>query len=315
MNLTIVSQFGESLDEVISKQWFAGAVKAAAANAPWEAACSADIFLVNPSPQWKAAKNMPPPPGWPGRLRWVMSASAGVDGYPPWLLDVPLFTCGRGLATGNIADYVIAAVFQHSKNLAAVTVTEPQQWRLMPLGRVIGSTFGLIGYGDIGKAVARRALALAANVHAFRRQPGPTMEDGVRMFDDLGDMVASADHIIVAVPATPATAHMVDARILQRAQPHTHLINISRGSVIDQDAMIAALDEGRLGFATLDVTDPEPLPAGHPLWTHHKVRLTPHLSAYHPLVFDDLRKFVIANLERFAKGEPPANPVDRLQGY
>jgi phosphoglycerate dehydrogenase-like enzyme len=315
MNLAIVSQFGESLDEAIKKQWFAGAVEAAPANAPWEAACSADVFLVNPLPVWKAAKAMPRPPEWPGRLRWVMSASAGVDAYPPWLLEVPLFTCGRGLATGNIADYIIAAVFQHSKNLATVTVNEPLQWRLMPLGRVAGSTFGLIGYGDIGKAVARRALALGANAHAFRRQPGPAVEDGVRIFDNLEDLVASADHIIVAVPATAATFQMVNARILRRAQPHAHLINISRGSVVDQDALVAALDEARLGFATLDVTDPEPLPAGHPLWTHPKVRLTPHLSSYHPLVLDDVRRFVIANLERFARGEQPANPVDPLQGY
>lgn len=315
MKLTIASQFGEALDSVIAGLPCAGAVVAASLEAPWEAAQEADVLLVHPLPVWKKARDMPPPPGWPGRLRWVLSGSAGVDGYPRWLLDVPLFSCGRGLATDNIADYVIAAVYQHSKSLAVIAVSAPEQWKPVPLGRVVGSTFGLVGYGAIGKGVARRALALGARVVAFRRRPGTGVDDGVTILDSLDDVVAAADHIVVALPATSATCRLIDDGVLRRARPHAHMINISRGSVVDQSALLAALDEGRLGFATLDVTDPEPLPAGHPLWTHPKVRLTPHLSAYDPEILQSLLQFTLSNLERFARGEQPDHLVDPLQGY
>lgn len=315
MGLTIVSQFGEALDSAIAALPCVGSVVVAPAEAPWHAAQQADVLLVHPLSVWRKARNMPPPEGWPGCLRWVLSGSTGVDAYPRWLLDAPLFSCGRGLAVDTIADYVIAAVFLHSKNLQTVTVNAPEQWGPMPLGHVVGSTFGLIGYGAIGKGIARRALALGANVIAFRRQLDAGADYGVTLLDTPGDVVAAADHIIIALPATPATSRLIDEAVLSRARPHAHLINISRGSVIDQAALLKALDESRISFATLDVTDPEPLPAAHPFWTHPGVRLTPHLSSFHPLIFEDLLQFTLSNLERFARGEPPEHLVNPVQGY
>jgi phosphoglycerate dehydrogenase-like enzyme len=128
-------------------------------------------------------------------------------------------------------------------------------------------------------------------------------------------VVASADHLVLALPATDASRSLIDAALLAHAKPTAHLINVARGSVLDQDALLAALDGGRFGFATLDVTEPEPLPADHPLWTHPLVRLTPHISSNYTLLRGVLFDKVAANLERFVRGEALADIVDPAAGY
>jgi phosphoglycerate dehydrogenase-like enzyme len=114
---------------------------------------------------------------------------------------------------------------------------------------------------------------------------------------------------------TAATHRLVDARLLDQAKPGAHLINVARGGVVDQDALMAALDAGRLGFATLDVTDPEPLPDGHALWTHPHVRLTPHVSTNYTTVLHLLFAKVANELARFARGDMPTDIVDPARGY
>jgi phosphoglycerate dehydrogenase-like enzyme len=291
-------------------------VIAAPRDQPWNAAAEADILLVGPTTAWLAGRGLASPPGWPGKIRWVFSWSAGVDAYPRWLLEAPIVTCGRGVASSDIADYVVAAIYQHSKNLEAARVRSRAQWQFRPLGSVVGSTIGILGFGTIGTEVARRARALGAAVIAVRRRALPSNVDGTILVDDPAAVVAVADHIVVAMPLTSATCKLVDARLLAHAKPNAHLINVSRGGIVDQDALIAALDGGRLGFATLDVTDPEPLPEGHRLWNHPKVRLTPHISTssiarVSGRLFD---KFA-ADLARFARGEPPSDIVDPAAGY
>lgn len=281
---------------------------------PWSAAAEADILLVRPSPAWLQPA-FPRPAGWPGRLKWVYSASAGVDFYPGWLLDAPLVTCGRGVASEEIADYVIAAIYAHAKNLEAVTARSRAQWVQSPLGRVSGTTIGIVGLGAIGTAVARRGLALGAQVMAVRRS-GPQLGlAGVELVADLERLMAEADHIVLCVPATPQTRHLVDDALLARVKPGAHLINIARGSVVDQEALVRALDAGRLDFATLDVTEPEPLPEGHPLYSHPRVRLTPHISSNYMLIRHRLLEKVQDDLSRFARGEQPSDVVDPARGY
>jgi phosphoglycerate dehydrogenase-like enzyme len=275
----------------------------------------ADILLARPSPAWRAQQAQQKPVQWPGRLRWVYSASVGIDVYPHWLLDAPLVSCGRGIASDEIADYVIAAIYARAKNLDAVTVRSRAQWVPAPLGRVSGTTVGIVGFGAIGSAVAHRAIVLGAQVIAARRGAAPAGVSGVQLLDNVEAVVAAADHIVVAVPATPATRHLFDAAMFARARPDVHLINVSRGSVIDQAALIAALDAGQIGFATLDVTDPEPLPEGHPLYTHDSVRLTPHVSSNYLLVRHRLFDKVSEDLGRFARGEPVQDIVEAARGY
>jgi phosphoglycerate dehydrogenase-like enzyme len=139
--------------------------------------------------------------------------------------------------------------------------------------------------------------------------------EGVEILGDLADVFAAADHLLLALPATDATRRLIDAPLLAHAKPTAHLINIARGSIVDQDALLDALDAGRLAYATLDVTDPEPLPPGHRLWRHPKVRLTPHISSNYMILREALFEKVSTDLQLFAEGELPPDIVDPQHGY
>lgn len=315
MSLIVASQLEPSFNDSLRQHPTGPTLIPVPDEAPWKVAEQADVLLVRPSPVWLESHGRSRPGIWPGRLRWVYSASAGVDFYPGWLLDAPLVTCGRGVASDEIADYVIAAIYSRAKNLEAVTVRSRTQWQAAPLGRVIGTAVGLIGFGAIGEAVARKALALGAQVVAVRRGSAPSLLAGVELLPNAEAVVAVADHIVVAVPATPRTHHLVNAALLAKVRPGGHLINVARGSVVDQDALVAALDSGILEFATLDVTEPEPLPHGHALYTHPRVRLTPHVSSNYTVIRHKLLEKIGSDLSLFARGEKPSDIVERERGY
>lgn len=316
MNLVIASQMEEGFNAQLRAHPSQPTVIGAPEAQPWDAGRDADVLLARPSPAWRGNRETQRPEGWPGRLRWIYSASAGIDFYPRWLLEAPLVTCGRGVASDEIADYVIAAIYLQAKDLEAVRARSLAQWRQAPLGRVTGSTVGIIGLGAIGTAVAQRMLALGARVVATRRrQHLPNPVRGVELVDNLPDVVAVADHLVLALPATDATRLLINGALLSHAKPTAHVINIARGSVLDQDALLDALDAGRLGFATLDVTEPEPLPGDHRLWTHPRVRLTPHISSNYTLLRGALFEKVTQNLDRFVRGEALEDVVDPLAGY
>jgi phosphoglycerate dehydrogenase-like enzyme len=314
MSLIIASQFDADFNKGLAHHPSAPVLIDVAEDEPWTAASEADVLLIRPSLAWREYA-APRPDLWPGRLKWVYSGSAGVDFYPGWLLDAPLVTCGRGVASDEIADYVIAAIYSQAKNLDAVTARSRAQWVQAPLGRVSGTTIGIIGLGAIGAAVARRGVALGAQVIGVRRSGAQAGVPGVQLVGDIADLVAESDHILLSVPATSQTRHLVNDALLARVKPGAHLINVARGSVVDQEALIRALDDGRLGFATLDVTDPEPLPEGHPLYTHPRVRLTPHISSNYQLVRHRLLEKVKDDLSRFVRGESPSDIVDPSRGY
>lgn len=314
MSLVIASQLEADFNHSLAQHPSRPVIIDVSEDEPWSAASEADVLLVRPSPAWKRPPDIRPL-SWPGRLKWVYSASAGVDFYPSWLLDAPLVTCGRGVASEEIADYVVAAIYAHAKNLEAVTARSRAEWVQRPLGRVSGTTVGIIGLGAIGTAVGRRAVALGAQVIGVRRSSAGAGIPEIQLVADVKQLVAEADHIVVALPATPQTRHLVNDELLAHVRPGAHLINVARGSVIDQEALVRALDDGRLGFATLDVTDPEPLPEGHPLYTHPKIRLTPHISSNYTLVRHRLLDKVTDDLSRFARGEAPSDIVDPARGY
>ncbi|KXU32259.1 dehydrogenase [Sphingobium sp. 22B] len=315
MSLIIASQLEPDFNRSLGLHPSAPTLIDVAEDEPWTAANEADILLVRPSLAWRRSAQEARPKIWPGRLKWVYSASAGVDFYPGWLLDAPLVTCGRGVASEEIADYVIAAIYAHAKNLEAATARSRDQWVPRPLGRVSGTTIGIVGLGAIGAAVARRGLALGAQVIGLRRSGAQSGISGVQHVRDLETLAAEADHIVIAVPGTPETRHLFNEALFARIKPGAHLINIARGSVIDQEALIDALDSERLGFATLDVTDPEPLPEGHALYTHPRVRLTPHISSNYSLIRHRLLEKVNDDLSRFIRGEKPSDIVDPARGY
>ncbi len=315
MSLVIASQLDADFNRGLGQHPSAPILIDVAEDEPWSAASEADVLLIRPSPAWRAPR-VKRPPAWPGRLKWVYSASAGVDFYPEWLLDAPLVTCGRGVASDEIADYVIAAIYAYAKNLEAVTARSRAQWVHVPLGRVSGTTIGVVGLGAIGQAVAKRGLALGAQVLGLRRSGGRSSVSGVELVADVATLVAQSDQIVIAVPATAETRNLFNDDLLAKVKPGAHIINVARGSVIDQSALIRALDrDDGPGFATLDVTDPEPLPEGHPLYTHPKVRLTPHISSNYTYVRHRLLEKVRDDISRFMRGEQPSDVVDPVRGY
>jgi phosphoglycerate dehydrogenase-like enzyme len=315
MGLVIASQLDKTFNDGLRAHDTAPTVIDVPEEQPWSIAGDADVLLVRPSLSWRDHRQQPRPLSWPGRLRWVYSASVGVDFYPRWLLDAPLVTCGRGVASDEIADYVMAAIYLQAKDLEAVRARDRAEWVNVPLGRVAGTTIGIVGFGAIGRAVAVRALAAGMQVVAVRRRSLPSDIDGVELLAGLDELFARADHIVLALPGTPESDALIGSDIIARAKPTAHLINVGRGSVLDHDALVRALEAGRLGLATLDVTEPEPLPAEHPLWRHPRVRLTPHVSSNHTRVRNVLFEKVAANLDRFVRGELPTDLVDRAAGY
>lgn len=254
------------------------------------------------------------PSGWPGNLRWVQAVSAGVDEFPPWIFDAPVVTCGRGATSIPLAEFVIASLLAVEKRFSEIWLTDPPSGAPPELGALFGKTLGLLGIGSIGIEVAKRAQAFGLRVLAHRRTDAPSPVPGVEL-TELEPLLAQSDHVAVLLPLTARTRHLLDARAFEALKPGAHLVNISRGGVVDHAALLAALETGRVGFATLDVTEPEPLPAGHPLYAHPRVRISPHVS-YGGLPLRELlvRQF-LPNLTRFLAGEPLAEQVRPEIGY
>jgi phosphoglycerate dehydrogenase-like enzyme len=265
------------------------------------------------------------PAGWPFGLRWVQLGSSGIDFYPRWFFNGPPVTTARGTSSLAIAEFVLAAIFANAKRLPDIWIHDDQQWKMTPLAMVQGSTVGIFGFGSIGQAVAQKALALGARVIAVRRQAaakpaqpgvtGGTGIEGVTFVADIGELARQADHLVLAAPATAATRHIVNRDLLAHAKPGLHLINVARGSLIDDDALLEALANGRVGTASLDVTEPEPLPAGHPFYTHPRIRLSPHTSAIGPHNTAELARKFVRNFGAFTLGAALEDLVDIRQGY
>ena len=249
-------------------------------------------------------------------VRWMHLPGTGIDGWPSALLEGRTVTCSRGVSAIPIAEYVLAAMLASEKDFPATWLSEPpEHWNLASLGELAGKTVALVGLGGIGAAVAQRALAFDMRVRAVRRNPGRDLLAGVELARDLPDLLASADHVVLAAPGTASTKHLIDAAALAAMKPGVHLVNIARGSLVDQEALRAALDDGRVARATLDTVDPEPLPAGHWLYTHAGVRLSAHVSWSSPRAFERIIASFVDNLRRFVAEEPLRGVIDVDEGY
>jgi phosphoglycerate dehydrogenase-like enzyme len=241
--------------------------------------------------------------------------AAGVDKFPLELIGDRILTCSRGASAPAIAEFVVATMLAFEKQLPEVWVTEPPpHWNLAGLGGLRGKTLGLVGVGAIGTEVARRALAFDMEVIALRRTDGPMPVPGMHRVG-LHELLVRSDHIVVAAPATHATHHLIDAEAFATMKSGAHLVNVARGSLVDQDALRAALDGGNLARASLDVVEPEPLPAGHWLYAHPKVRLSPHVSWSSPGTIDRTIELFADNLRRWREGRPLHGVVDVAAGY
>ena len=191
----------------------------------------------------------------------------------------------------------------------------PERWNMAQLGSLSGRKLALIGFGGIAQAIAMRALPSAMVVEGFRRTRVPSPIEGVGVATDLESLLADADHVVVAAPETPATRHLVNDAVFAMMKPGAHFVNIARGGLVDQDALRRALDSERLAMATLDCVDPEPLPEGHWLYAHPRVRLSAHISWAGPGSFEGLMDRFVENLGRYRRGEPLEFQVDPVERY
>ena len=250
-------------------------------------------------------------------VRWIHALGTGVDAFPFHLLTGQKLTCSRGGSAIPIAEWVLAVMLAFEKRLPESWIrgVPAAGWSRATLGALYGRTVGLVGLGGIGTAVAHRALPFGMVVRAYRRSATPSEIAGVDVVGSLAELVASSDHVVIAAPSTPATRHLFNRDLFAVMKPGAHLINVARGALVDQDALRAALDDGRVAMASLDAVQPEPLPEGHWMYTHPQVRVSPHVSWSMPGAADLLIQPFIDNLRRYRAGEPLTGVVDIKAGY
>lgn len=250
-------------------------------------------------------------------LKWLNSIYAGVDGMPlPLLKERGVqVTNGAGINAITIAEYVVMGMLTMAKGYRDVVHAQGRhEWLLDSPGKVelFGSKALLLGYGAIGKLIEERLRPFGVDVTIVRRTPGAHTLTPDAWRARLGEF----DWIILAVPATAETDGMIGAAELTAMKPSARLINIARGTVVDQEALIAALRDKTIAEAFLDVTTPEPLPAEHPLWDLPNAHITMHLSgrAQDKMFVRSAQRF-LENLARFRKGEPLSPLVNLDLGY
>lgn len=249
-------------------------------------------------------------------VRWLHAFATGVDSYPLDVIGDRLLTCSRGANAVAIAEFVLATMLAFVKRLPETWLTEaPEHWGAAQLDVLAGRTLGLVGVGAIGTEVAKRAAAFDMRVVAFRRRAVAHEMAQIELLPTLEDVLAVSDHVVIAAPATPDTHHIINDKTLAAVKPGVHLVNIARGSLVDQDALLAALDDGRVACASLDTVDPEPLPAEHPFYAHPKVRLSAHVSWSAPDSLGPTLALFAENVRRYRAGEPLHGIVDVAAGY
>ena len=249
-------------------------------------------------------------------VQWVHVLGQGVDHFPFEYLGDRTLTCARGVNAVPIAEWVVTMLLTAVKQLPDHWLSEPpRRWVLADLGSLEGATVGLVGLGSINRAVAERLTPFGCRMVAVTRSGTPSPVSGVEVTTDVREAVADADHVVLGVPLTPETEHMFDDDLFAAMKPGAHLVNIARGRLVDQDALRRALDGGRLGMASLDVCEPEPLPAGHWLYSHPGVRLSAHVSWSDPGALDRLHAAFADNLDRWLADEALIDVVDPAAGY
>jgi len=250
-------------------------------------------------------------------LRWVHNAGAGVEQYANLGLaqkGVVLTNCS-GLSSGSMAEWVIGRLLQVWKRLRETDEFQRAHEFKRSYGRTFaGSTIGIVGLGHIGRAVAVRARAFGCRVLGLRRtvRPGDVDPDVDRLYPTIAlhEMLGECDAVIVAAPATADTQHLIDAKALAAMPRRAVLVNVARGSLVDEQELARVMRDEPLAAAILDVFDPEPLDANSPLWDLPNVYISAHSSVSVDRYMDDVFELFFENLKRWRAGEPMRNVVD-----
>ena len=256
-------------------------------------------------------------------LLWVHSRSVGLERTLfPELKESPVpLTNGVGVFSASLGEFALGAILYFAKDFRRMIRNQMAGvWEAFDVSWVSGQTVGIIGYGDIGRAVAARVRAMGMTVLAVKRNASP-----LRSADELVEqtytpeqrleMLSLCDYVVVAAPLTSETRGMIGEAEFAAMKPSAVVINVGRGPVINEEAMVRALSSGRIAGAALDVFDHEPLPAGHPFYKMENVLLSPHCADHTPDWLDNAMKFFIEQYERFRKGEALLNVVNKKLGY
>jgi phosphoglycerate dehydrogenase-like enzyme len=248
--------------------------------------------------------------------KWVQLPSAGVD----WLFAESLYrpgmtwTCAKGAFGDAVAELALGLLIAGFRSLGVYARADrwlPEQGRTLS-----GSHVAILGAGGIATALLERLKPFGVETSVVRRHHRPlALADRVVTVDELPKVLSAADAVVLALPLTPATRHLIAAEELAAMRADAWLVNVGRGQLVDTSALLDALSDGRIAGAALDVTDPEPLPEGHPLWTMPSVILTPHVGATAPMSEGPFSHLVGENMRRWRAGQPLLGLVDADAGY
>jgi phosphoglycerate dehydrogenase-like enzyme len=260
---------------------------------------------------------------WPmcGNVRWVHSMAAGVDRllFPELVESEILLTNGSGVFSASLGEFVLAAILYFAKDLRRMIRNQVVGvWEPFDVEEISGKTVGILGYGDIGRAVASRVHAMNMRVLATKRHVSEVTDPSVERFyrpAAVRQMIALCDYIVATAPLTVETRHMISDAEFEVMKPTAVVINVGRGPVIDEVALLWMLREKRIKGAALDVFEQEPLPAEHPFYKLENVLLSPHCADHTADWQDQAMRFFLEQYGRFDNGAPLKNIVNKQLGY
>jgi len=257
------------------------------------------------------------------RVRWIHSRSAGLERtlFPELIASDVIMTNGSGVFSPSLGEFALAAILYFAKDFRRMIRNQmAARWEPFDILPISGQTVGIVGYGDIGRAVASRVRTMGMNVLAVKRHaseqnnPDPFAQ---RIYtpDQRLAMLPQCDYVVVATPLNAETVGLISETEFAAMKPTAVVINVGRGPVIDEQAMINTLSQNKIKGAALDVFDEEPLPANHPFYKLENVLLSPHCADHTPDWLDNAMRFFLAQFEKFRHGEPLLNVVDKKLGY
>jgi phosphoglycerate dehydrogenase-like enzyme len=256
-----------------------------------------------------------------GKLGWIHSMAAGVDKllFPELVESTIQLTNSSGVFSASLGEFALAAILYFAKDFRRMVRNQIAGiWEQFDVEEIAGRTVGILGYGDIGRALATRVHAMGMRVLAVKRHVSESRDPLVERFyepDARRHMIALCDYIVATAPLTQETRHMISESEFAAMKPTAVVINVGRGPVIDEAALLRALTAGRIKGAGLDVFENEPLPAGHPLYTLENVLLSPHCADHTADWQDQAMRFFLDQYRRFENGEPLKNIVNKRLGY
>jgi phosphoglycerate dehydrogenase-like enzyme len=257
------------------------------------------------------------------KLRWVQVGSAGVERYmfPELVNSDIILTNAKGIYGSQIAEHVMALVLSLARALNILIRRQQEEaWESrthLPVIELGGLTMTVVGLGGIGSVVAKRAAAFDLRIIGIDpvQTSKPDYVEALWKTDRLHEALRQSDFVVICCPLTPETQNLMSDKEFGAMKPSAYLINIARGGIVDQEALVRALKAKKIAGAGLDVTVPEPLPKGHELWRMENVILTPHMAGQSPHGGKRIMDLFCENLRRFTAGEPLLNVVNKKAGF